>query len=107
MLDNNLSYTQLGFAFVFRKDSCYFHNATDTFFLFLLQKDFDIFHVLLFEAFLCVFDNSYLPFLYIEKNLIKRYFIGFSYALKIIYIICAEQEKLGTHSYYAPTVHLK
>ena len=28
-----------------------------TFFLFLLQKDFDIFRVLLFGVFLCVFDN--------------------------------------------------
>ena len=37
--------------------------------LFLLQKDFDFSHVLLFGVFLCVFDNIYLPFLYIEKKL--------------------------------------
>ena len=37
--------------------------------LFLLQKDFDIFRVLLFGAFFFVFDNSYLSFLYIEKKI--------------------------------------
>ena len=39
--------------------------------LFFLQKDFDIFHALLFDAFLCVFDNIYLPFLYLEKKFYK------------------------------------
>ena len=41
----------------------------DASFLFLLQKDFDIFHILLFEYFLWFFDNSYLSFLYIEKKI--------------------------------------
>ena len=39
-----------------------------------MQRDFDIFHGLLFEAFLCVFDNIYLPFLGIEKTFIKNIF---------------------------------
>ena len=34
-----------------------------TFFLFLLQKDIHTFNRLLFEAFLCLFDNFYLPFI--------------------------------------------
>ena len=42
------------------------------FFLFLLQKDSDIFQVILFEAFLCLFDNVYLPFLYVE-NIFKKF----------------------------------
>ena len=33
--------------------------------------------MLLFEAFLCVFDNTYLPFLYIGKKFIKNIFINF------------------------------
>ena len=45
--------------------------------LFFLQKDFDIFHALLFDAFLCVFDNIYLPFLYLEKKFYKIYFFNF------------------------------
>ena len=68
MLNNNFSYTHLAFAFVLQKDSYYVHDDTNAFFLFLIQKDFDIFHVILFEIFVCVFDNSYLSFLYIEIN---------------------------------------
>ena len=63
VLNNNFFYTQVAFT-----------NTpvnTDTFFLFLLQKSFDTFHVLLSGAFLCVFDNIYL-FLYIEKNIYKK-----------------------------------
>ena len=44
-------------------------------FIFLLQKYFDIFHVFLFEAFLCFFDNIYLPFLYIQKKIIKNFLL--------------------------------
>ena len=44
--------------------------------LFLLQRDFDIVHVLLFEGFLRVFNNSYLSLLYIEKYFIKNIFIS-------------------------------
>ena len=103
MLNNNFSYTPLVFAFVPQKDSYYSYYDTDIFFLslhwkvfniclwhfylfylFLLQKDIDIFHVLLLEAFLCVFDNTYLSFLYIEKNY-KKYFVCFK---KIIQVIC-------------------
>ena len=50
----NFSYTQLSFL--------------------LLQEDFDNFHLLLFKAFLCVFHNIYLRFLYTEKNFMKKYF---------------------------------
>ena len=45
--------------------------------LFLLQKDFDVFRVLLFGVFLCVFDSSRFPFLYIEKKILL-------YVLRII-----------------------
>ena len=53
--------------------------------LFLLRKDFDIFHVLFFEAFLCFSDNNNLSLLYIEKK--KSVLPGFLYALKIDFTI--------------------
>ena len=68
VLNNNFSYTQLVFAFVPQKDSYYVHDDTDAFFLFLLQKGLDIFHVLLFEAFLCFFLIVIYHF-YIQKKL--------------------------------------
>ena len=86
MLNNNFSCTKLSLLFLLQKDSYYIHDDTDTFlfvlqkdfgiclgpfsafFIFLLWKDFNIFHMPLFEAFLCVYDNIYLPFLYIEKK---------------------------------------
>ena len=87
MLNNNFSYTQFSLAFVPRKGSYYVHDDTGASFRFVLQKDFYIthehidafclsllpkdfgaFHVILFEAFLCFFDNSYLSFFYIEKK---------------------------------------
>ena len=68
MLNNNFSYSQLAFVFVTQKVFHYVHDDTNTFFLFLLRKDFDIFCMLLFQAFLCVFNKSCLPFLYIEKK---------------------------------------
>ena len=43
---------------------------------FLLQKEFDIFYMLLFWVFLCVF-NIHLPFLYIEKKIVKKYSVFF------------------------------
>ena len=55
VLNNNFSYTQLSFLMLLQKDSYLDHDDTGVFFLFLLQKDFDIFHVLLFEAFVCFF----------------------------------------------------
>ena len=72
----------LAFAFLPQKDSYYVHDDSDAFFIFLLQKDFGTFHMLLFEIFLYVFDNSCLPFLYIEENCIKN-FISFFICLKI------------------------
>ena len=45
---------------------------------FLLLIDFDSFCVLLSEAFLCVFYNIYLRFLYIQKNFIKKNIFQFS-----------------------------
>ena len=65
------------FLFLIQK---YFYTAqehTDAICLFLLQNNLYIFHVLLFEAFLCVFDNIYLPFLYIEKKFYKIFFLIF------------------------------
>ena len=55
------------------------------FFLFLLQKDFHIFHVLLFEDFLCVFDNIYLPLLYIQKKSYKKPLLLVSFICLKIY----------------------
>ena len=71
MLNNNFSYTQLAFDYVPQKDSHYVNEDSEAYFLFLLQKDF---HVLLFEAFPCVFNNSYLPFLCTEKKFIQKSF---------------------------------
>ena len=52
--------------------------------VFLLQKDSDILHMLLFEAFLCVFD-IYLPFLYIyKKKIIKTCFYWFLYSHSVL-----------------------
>ena len=58
MLNNNFSYTQLVFSIIIQKDSYYVCDDTDAFFLFLPQKDFYILLVLLFGAFLCVFNNN-------------------------------------------------
>ena len=70
MLNNNFSYIQLSFFFLLQKDSYLDHDDTDAFFLFLLQKDFGTFHVLLFEAFLCFFWYLFTIFyIYIQKNL--------------------------------------
>ena len=76
------------FLWIIRK-IYYVHDDTEAFFLllwqlnfdvfvgtffafcyFLLKNDFDIFHVLLSPAFLCVLDDSYFPFLWIEKKII-------------------------------------
>ena len=48
ILYNNFFYTQLASVFDLQKD-----DNIDPFFLFLLQKNIDTFHVFLFEAFLC------------------------------------------------------
>ena len=48
ILYNNFFYTQLASVFDLQKD-----DNVDPFFLFLLQKNIDTFHVFLFEAFLC------------------------------------------------------
>ena len=55
----------------------FFWGLFFAFFYFLLQKDFDIFHVLLFEFFLCFFDNIQLSFLYREKKIIKAILLLF------------------------------
>ena len=55
VLNNNFSYTQLSLVFLLEKDSSFDNDDTDAFFLFLLQKDFGTFHVLLIETFLCFF----------------------------------------------------
>ena len=92
VLSNNFSYAELSFLFLLQKDSYYLHDDTTLFSfssserfwyiswtifrLFLLLKDFGIFRLLLFQAFLCVFGNIYLTFLYTEK-IIKNIFIIF------------------------------
>ena len=77
--------TQIASAYILHNTDAFFlflpQQNFDTFFssflpfvFFLSRKNFDIFHVLLFRAFLCVFDNIYLPFLYIEQKLYKIFF---------------------------------
>ena len=85
MLNNNFSYTQLSFFLFLQKDFYFNHNDTDAFFCCSSERfwylsraffaffnfsfsGFDMFHLLLSEAFLCVFDNVYLPFWYIQKS---------------------------------------
>ena len=67
VLNNNFFYSQVA--------SFYVLDNADTFYLFLLQKDFDIFHVLISGVFLCVFDNIYLLYLYTQKNVMKNIFL--------------------------------
>ena len=96
MLYSNSFYTQLASFRVPQRDSYYVHDDTEdfclfplqlnidfffgpffTFWLFLPQGDFDVFHMLLFGVFLYAFDNSYLSFLYIyRKKNYKKYFIS-------------------------------
>ena len=85
VLNNNFSYTQLSFVVLHQKD--FDHHDTDAYFLFLLQKDlyicpgpffafffllqkdFGMFHMLLFKAFLCfliIFINHF--YICIQKN---------------------------------------
>ena len=71
-----MSYTPVTSAFVPQTDFDIFLRSFFTFCLFLMQKDFDIFHVLLFRVFLCVFNNIYLPFFILRKNY-KKYLINF------------------------------
>ena len=71
ILYSNFFYTQLASAVVSQKDLYYVCCNTDafTFCILFLQKKCDTFPVLLSGAFLCSFDNIYLSFLHIEKNL--------------------------------------
>ena len=51
----------------------YFTFTFSVFSLFLLQKVFDIFQILLFRVFLCVFDNTYVAFYIYTKKIIRKY----------------------------------
>ena len=51
----------------------YFSFTFSVFSFFLLQKVFDIFQILLFRVFLCVFDNTYVAFYIYTKKIIKKY----------------------------------
>ena len=74
--NNNFSYTQLSHVFFFFFFSSSRLRPFFVFFLIFLQNGFDIFHMLLFEAFLCFFDNIYLPFIYIyPKIFIKKSYL--------------------------------
>ena len=88
VLCNNFFYNQRASAFVLQIDSYYVHDNIDVFFsffssikfwyiflesfftfcLFLLLKDFDIFHIILFGAFPYFLDNIWMSILYIEKK---------------------------------------
>ena len=71
-----LLYILTPFSFSSSEIFWYLSRAFFAFFC-LLQKDFDIFHMLLFEFFLCFSDNIYLPFLYINKKKFIKYFISY------------------------------
>ena len=75
------SYIKLmSFFFSFpRKFVISFSSLFFVFYLFILQKDFDIFHLLLSGVLLCVFDNNYWPSLYVQKIVKKIFFL---FALK-------------------------
>ena len=95
------------FLWIIRK-IYYVHDDTEAFFLllwqlnfdvfvgtffafcyFLLKNDFDIFHVLLSPAFLCVLDDSYFPFLWIEKKIIINLsFFCMLQKLTLLYELC-------------------
>ena len=47
VLNNNFPYIQVFFLFLLQKDSYCVNDDTDVCFIFILQKDFDIFHGLL------------------------------------------------------------
>ena len=88
----------LNFIFLFFLQK-YFHIGLESFFvffLFFLQKDFDIFHMLLFEAFLCVSDKIHFNFkkcflilfmkiFFIRNFFITIFFIG-SFFIRIFFI---------------------
>ena len=63
------------FAFFLHEDLYIYLWPFFAFYLFPLEKDFDIFHVLCFGVFLCVFDYIYLRFAIYKKKIInkKRY----------------------------------
>ena len=88
MLNNNLvinnNNTQLSFFSFFRMIIYTFTMIQTPFFL-LLQKDFDIFCVLLFEAFLCVFHIFVYPY-YIKKKKYKNIFISYVSIFLIFFI---------------------
>ena len=82
---NILFYTQLAFVFtsseIFILHFFFFALSFST----ILTSFLGLFLPFIFtssesffsESFLCVFDNSYLSFLYMEKTFIKKYFINF------------------------------
>ena len=69
----------------------YFSFTYFVFSLFLLQKVFDIFHILLFRVFLCVFDNTYVAFfIYTKKNYKKMFFYklqNINFEMWVIWVI--------------------
>ena len=75
VLYNDFFYVLLSFVFHLQKGFYGVHDKADAFFLFLLQKDFDTFHELLFETFLCFSDSNRQLFLYMWKKCL----INFSY----------------------------
>ena len=67
-------YSQKPFAFIPQKHCYYtFYIFVPQKDIFLLQKDFNIFYVLLFGVFLCASDNIYLWFSVVEKTYKRRF----------------------------------
>ena len=91
VLNNNFSYTHFSFIFLHQKGSYYVHDDTYAIFFFLFRKilipvlgflssfSFSSSESLwyLSQAFLCVFDKTYLPFSYKKNNI--KIFITFLY----------------------------
>ena len=88
VLNNNLvinnNNTQLSFFSFFRMILITF-TMIQTPFLFLFQKDFDIFCVLLYEAFPCVF-HIFVYHYYIKKKNYKNIFISYVSIFLIFFI---------------------
>ena len=98
VLYNNFFYPQLVFAFVSQKDHCVFLKSFSPFVFFFLRTILISF-TCFFSKLSFVFNNSYLPFLYIEKKIIKnirflfeicklhKYFVSSYFLIHILYLI--------------------
>ena len=106
VLRNNFVYILLAFVVHLQKDFYSVQAHTDAFYLFLLQKNFDIFRgpyfvfhfilllkefvtfdVPLFEVFLCLFDNIRLAHLYRHKCAKRILTLKFNFKILIAFYL--------------------